>query len=745
MRKILILILLIALYSSGFAQGVLRGRVVSENQEALIGANIVLSENGQGEVTDKSGKFRFTLPAKGQYHAVISFIGYETQTSPVEIRNNETTTLDIKLKAGNIQLADVVVSSSEDRPVNTLSQIDIKFRPINTAQDVLRMVPGLFIAQHAGGGKAEQIFLRGFDADHGTDVNIEVDGMPVNMVSHAHGQGYADLHFLIPELISYVDFDKGPYFANKGDLTTAGYVAFQTKNKLERDFVKVEGGSFGMARLVSGINIPMKSKRTNAYVASEIFRTDGYFVNCQKFTRFNLQAKINSQVSSRAHLTAAFTAFDSHWDASGQIPERAVAEGLISRYGSIDPSEGGGTSRFNSYVKLIHDFADGSSLENQAYAIKYDFNLFSNFTFYLKDPVNGDQINQKEGRWVYGYKSRYLRTSQLFGKNLKTEVGGGLRDDVINNIALDHTVKRVFLAHIQYGDIREANANAYLSETLLVTEKLSLNAAVRVDAFHFSYNNKLTEAQEPAVNKSIVSPKLNMNYQVFQNLSLFLRSGTGFHSNDARVVVEQGGIQTLPRAYGIDIGADMKITPELLVHTALWRLDLAQEFVYQGDDGIVEPSGKTKREGVDLSVRYQFIEWLFADIDLNATKPRFKGVPEGQNFVPLAPTFTSIGGLSIRRGNGLNGSLRYRYMADRPANDTNTLVAKGYFIADAILNYSQPGYEIGLTVENFLNRQWKEAQFETLSKLKNEPAPIDEINFTPGTPFSAKIRFIRYF
>jgi TonB dependent receptor/CarboxypepD_reg-like domain/TonB-dependent Receptor Plug Domain len=744
LKRIFLILCLGSLTLNGFSQGIFQGSVLDENSEPLIGANILFQESGRGTIADKSGNFRMTNVTSGKYQIDISFIGYVTQTFLIEIRNQETTVLSTRLVIGGIQLGDVLVAASQDRPVNTLSQVDIKFRPINTSQDILRMVPGLFIAQHAGGGKAEQIFLRGFDADHGTDINVEVDGMPVNMVSHAHGQGYADLHFLIPELVGYVDFDKGPYFADKGDLNTAGYVAFQTKNRLDRNFIKIEGGSFGAGRMVAGANV-LNTPKSSAYIASEFYRSDGYFINNQKFTRFNFQSKFNTQVGQHTRLTASVTAFDSHWDASGQVPDRAVESGLISRYGSIDPTEGGGTGRFNAYVKSIHDFGNGSSLENQIYAIRYNFSLFSNFTFFLKDSVNGDQIHQQEGRMVYGYKSRFTRSSNLFGKSLKSEIGGGLRYDVIDDIALSHTLKRDFLNDVKKGDIREGSVNGFWSETLSLTERLSVNAALRFDYFHFAYRNKLSTVQLPDVGKSILSPKLNINYQATRNINLFARAGTGFHSNDARVVVSQSGRETLPKAYGVDIGADLKITPRLLIHTALWRLDLDQEFVYVGDDGIVEPSGKTQREGVDFSVRYQLNSWLFLDGDLNVTKPRSKEAPEGENYIPLAPTITSIGGLSFRNTMGFNGSLRYRYLGDRPANEDNTIVATGYVIADAILNYSKPGYEIGFSVENLFNHEWKEAQFDTESRLKNETMPVSEIHFTPGTPFSLKVRFTKYF
>lgn len=744
MKKTFLVLYFIFQGLCSFASGILQGTIISESNEALIGAHVYIPEIAKGTIANSLGQFQLQNIKSGKYTVEISFIGFETQKLNIEIKDGQTISLKTKLKEGGLQLADLVVSASYDRPVNTLSQTDIKLRPVSTSQDILRMVPGLFIGQHAGGGKAEQIFLRGFDIDHGTDINIEVDGMPVNMVSHAHGQGYADLHFLMPELISIVDFDKGPYFADKGDLNTAGYVSFQTKTKLDRNFVKAEGGSFGFGRLAAGVNV-FQTAKSNAYIASEYFRTDGYFQNSQIFHRFNLQARFNSQLNVTSKLQMGFSVFDSKWDASGQIPERAVADGSISQFGSIDNTEGGKTGRYNLFAKTIHSFKNGSTLESQLYASKYDFSLFSNFTFYLNDAINGDQIHQQEGRWIYGYKSSFATSGQLFGKDLNTEIGGGLRYDVISDIALSHTVKRAFLNDVKRGDIHQANLNAYWSETLALTNKLSINAAFRLDYLSFSYFDKLNTTQPDAVGKSILNPKVNLNYQFNRKINLFARAGTGFHSNDARVVVAQSGKEILPKAYGIDVGADIKLLPTLFIHTALWQLDLDQEFVYVGDAGVIEPSGKTKRQGIDLSVRYQFNSWLFADIDLNFTKPRSKDASEGENYIALAPLATSVGGLSFKRKDGFNGSLRYRYMGDRPAIEDNSVIAKGYFIADAILNYTKQSYNIGFAVENILNQQWNETQFNTESRLISEANPVSEIHFTPGTPISLKIRFTKIF
>ena len=735
----LLLIIVVSLSVNG--QGTLSGIVTGEESgEPLPGAHVFLREIGKGTISDRFGKYNLAYVPVGRYNVDVTFVGYDPVTSVVKITNDSTTIINAAMIAGDLRLDDVVITAKSDESINTLSSVDIKLRPISSSQEILRMVPGLFIAQHAGGGKAEQIFLRGFDIDHGTDINLEVDGLPVNMVSHAHGQGYSDLHFVIPELINYVDFNKGPFYADKGDFATAGYVDFQTKNVLDENFVKIEGGRFGTIRGVVGLGLkPSQKGRTTGYIASEFFRTNGYVESPQNFFRFNLMSKLSTQIGDKDRITLGMTTFNSRWDASGQIPQRAVESGMITRFGSIDNTEGGETNRMNLYVKHTHKFSNGDYFSQQAYGVSYGFNLFSNFTFYLNDPVNGDQIQQNESRMVYGYRGNYNTSGSLFGKPLRTEAGVGLRIDDVNDIRLSHTIKREFLNDFKHGDIFESNVNAYVNEVFDVTDKISLNASVRFDYFQFRYKDQLISTNA-STGKSVVSPKLNITYQLDTKTQFYVRSGFGFHSNDARSVTEQGGIDILPRAFGIDVGSNSKLTNKLLLNVALWRLDLEQEFVYVGDEGIVEPSGRTQREGIDLALRYEISPWLFADTDVNFTRPRSKDEPEGNDYIPLAPTFTTIGGLTFMFKNGLNGSLRYRYLSDRAANEDKSVIADGYALADATLNYSRPKFEVGLTAENLFNVDWNEAQFDTESRLKDEAESVSEIHFTPGTPFFVKLK-----
>ncbi len=651
---------------------------------------------------------------------------------------------DTVLKKG-INLKEIVISDSKNTSHGTeiISGIDQQLRPTNSAQDLLRLVPGLFISQHAGGGKAEQIFLRGFDADHGTDFSVNIDGMPVNMVSHAHGQGYADFHFVIPETIDKLKVYKGTYNAAYGDFATAGAGEFSTKNNIGKSMVRMEYGQFDTYRAMAMIDLLqgkhlLTKLNENFYVAGEYNYANSFLESKQHFYRYNIFGKYSAQLNNSNFITLSGSAFSSKWDASGQIPTRAVENGDISRFGSIDNTEGGNTGRTNANLSLVTSLKNGGLIKNQALYSYYDFNLYSNFTFFLNDSINGDQINQKEnGRNIYGYKFSYEKSSHIGTKTLKTTIGAGTRIDE-GVVSLRHSVKRVILDTINAGHLYEQNINAYLDETLYLTEKLSVNAALRFDYFYFQFNNFQYDSLSGSKQVPKVSPKLNLYYDASPNVQLFVHAGYGFHSNDARSVILKSSQNNLPTALGYEAGSTFKLGKRVLVNAALWGLDLESELVYVGDEAIVEITGATRRLGTDLSVRFQLSDILFADVDMNYNHGRYINLPKGENYIPLAPSLTSTGGLSLKQTKGINAGIRYRYLNSRPANENNSVQALGYCLVDALINYTHPKFQIGLSAENLLNTKWNQAQFDTESRLKNESQSVSELHYTPGTPFFVK-------
>lgn len=715
-------------------------------KQALPSATVYSSDYSFVGTADENGQILLSGLPSSIRQLIVSSVGFQSDTIVLPI---EKDLLILALEPGITSLSEVLVNAASSRGVfHSIGDLDIHLRPITNSQDILRMVPGLLIGQHAGGGKAEQIFLRGFDIDHGTDIRITVDGMPVNMVSHAHGQGYADLHFLIPEMIEHVNFDKGPYFARQGNFATAGYVEFQTRNQLQRSFAKLEGGQFNTLRAVTGINFLSEAQRQKGqslYAAGEYSFTDGYFDSPQSFNRLNALLKYHGQTSERTYLTASASAFHSKWNVSGQIPDRAVKDGTIGWYGAIDDTEGGSTSRYNLNLSTLRYLSSAATIRNRVYFSRYDFELYSNFTFFLNDPVNGDQIRQKESRDLTGFELDYAWQHSLAGKSASLEAGTQWRHDRTRHTELSRTRNRdELLEPIMLGDITETNAGFYLQEKFQPNKRWSISAGLRADQFWNRYLDRLNGTVGQA-QSFLLSPKFSVQYRASEKWQLYWHTGQGLHSNDTRVAVQQDGRRVVTPARGTDIGGIFKPSPRLLLQTTFWYLWLQQEFIYVGDEGVVETGGRTRRMGWDLALRYEIVPKWFWDADISLANPRALGLPKAEAYLPLAPGLTSTGGISYRQNKGWNGSIRYRYMAARPANETNSVRASSYFIIDAAINYTQPKWELGLTVQNMLNSKWKETQFDTESRLQAEPAPVSEIHFTPGSPFFARLGFAYFF
>jgi len=754
-KIVLTAVWLIAAITYSSAQNIYKGKIIdSITRQPVELITVRAVSSNQATTTDKSGNFRLSVPSDTAT-LMISCIGCSTRY--VKSRAGSHAII-IAVNHAPIDLTEVQITPGlNNATFSTLGTLDLNLRPVNSSQDLMRLVPGLFIAQHMGGGKAEQIFVRGFDADHGTDINVTVDGMPVNLASHIHGQGYADLHFLIPETVSDFDYGKGPYYTDKGDFTTAGYLNYNTKDAVEKSIISLEGGQFNSFRamaLIDLLSAKAKQSGENAYVAGEYNYTDGAFKLPERYKRYNLFAKYSKQLNENNKLTLSASAFSTTWTASGEIPERAAAAGTtaidvngkpylvpeiaspISRFGTIDSAQGGKTSRFNFIAKLASNLKNNWTMENQLYYTHYNFLLHVNSSFFAEDSLGGEQ-QQNEIRDLYGYNGK-LSKRIYAGKNIfTTNFGIGTRfDRTYGTERSDVTEQYQLLDYIELGDIRQNNSNVYLDETL-ESGKWLLNAGVRADYFNFNFHDSTKT-------NVILSPKFNIQYTANNQVQFYLKAGKGFHSNSAITVIGNNGFETLPAAYGADLGLNWKPIPKLYINTALWYLYLQQEFVYS-DDGNIVPGGKTKRDGLDVSARYQLAKWLFADLNLNLARPKLADSAKNTGYLALAPTFTSTGGIDFKFANGINGGLSYRYLHSRPGNNTNTLIADGYYVTDLKVNYTQKRYEIGLSIENLFNTKWNEFEAEEVSQLRGESAPVDQMSFTPGTPFFAKLRVALFF
>src|SRR5713101_2108811 len=696
--------------------------------------------------TTAAGVFAIGVPGDSA-RLVAALIGYAPETLAVTADRRATVTF--RLAEAALALDPVTVSaertfSSSTAASRLIRDLDIRLRPRESSQELLRLTPGLLIAQHAGGGKAEQIFLRGFDADHGTDVAISVDGVPVNMVSHAHGQGYADLHWLIPEVVEYVDVHKGSYEAQDGDLATAGAVALHTKDRLSQAEASTRGGSFRTGHTLALVPLGGDAAHAGGYLALAGHYTNGPFDNPQHYRRYNLFGKWTAPVGSSAEFVATGSGYDAHWNASGQIPERAVAEGLISRFGSIDPSEGGNTHRYDATVGLRSAGTGPTSWEVQAYAIRYGLQLYSDFTFFLNDSVNGDGIEQHDQRTLVGLAATQRRASVVFGLPGLTAVGIGGRADFVD-LGLFHQRRRVRLDTRVSDAISQQNTYAWLRQDLQLAGRVRLQFGLRGDLFRFGVDDHLVDqpADIPHIAgvrwHALVSPKANLAVQVSEQTTVFGNVGYGFHSNDARdAVASPPASIVIPRALGAELGVRHYWTGGTLA-AALWGMDLQSELVYNGDEGTTEPSGRTRRYGLDLEGRIRLAPWLWADADLNLAHGRFRDEPQKLNRIPLAPEVTSTGGLTVRDVGPVSGGLRYRHIGSRAADEADSIIARGYTIVELFGTWQISHVQLIVTIDNLLNTVWNEAQFATASRLHNEPAPATELNFTPGAPRTVQI------
>ena len=607
------------------------------------------------------------------------------------------------------------------------------------------MVPGLVIAQHQGGGKADQLFLRGFDADHGTDVALFIDGIPINLPSHAHGQGYADLNFLIPETIDRVDVTKGPYFVESGDFATAGAVNLRTRRSFPESSVQGSYGSFDTWRVVGIASLKTDSP---TWFAGEVAGTQGPFLTGEDLVRYNLIAKSFIQVGSSTRLTLLGSAYGSQWRSSGQIPERFVDlpesdPAHLDRFGAIDPTEGGQTQRQMVSLTVDSRPSDSDQLSLTAYAVRYRLTLFNDFTFQLRDQTNFDEIEQDDSR-VYGGLNALYRKRMDFG-DIRTvaTLGAQARLDSISN-SLWHVKQRVRLPTCApvgqlplnpcaSDDIVQSDLAAFAQADIRFGRWVRLVFGVRGDVFQWNVTNTdpnpnpdpLPNGGTATVQKAIVNPKLQAVISPLSNWDLYLDGGGGFHSNDARAIVANGGSGALPRAWGAEVGTRLALFDRRLdLAATLWFIHLQSEFVFVADDGTYEAAGPTNRHGVDLEARFQILPWMWADVDLTLAHAAFTQNPGNESAVALAPTFTGQAGLSVLHPSGFRGRLGARWVGKRPATeDPSGPQAQGYFIVDVTLAYRWRFLEFGLIVENLLNAQWREAQFANQSYVVGRDPP----------------------
>ena len=618
---------------------------------------------------------------------------------------------------------------------------EVLLQPQGRPAQALRLIPGFITVEHSGGaGKADQYFLRGFDADHGTDIAFFVDNMPINLRTHGHGQGYTDLNFIIPETIEGIEAVKGTYHPELGDFDTAGAVHFKTRQVVKEDVAQATGGEFDTQRYLLMLS-PTKDKVRTLF-AAEGYYTNGPYDYDNRYFRLNLlgKATVNPTVRSELSLTASYQT--SSWNASGEIPLRAVQDGTLDRFGSIDPSEGGKTQRATGRVQYHYDIPGSGQFFADGYLQYYELDLWSNFTFFLNDPVDGDGINQHDQRYIYGGDVGYRQAGNLFGMRTVGSVGFQARDDTISNIRLGTQTKRTPTGTIVESAVQEASYSPYIKLELQPTSWMRLVGGLRADYFTFDVRNLCsTCSQQPAGRKQSgqVSPKGNLILGPWFNTEFFVNYGTGFHSNDARSTVV-GESSPLARAQGAEVGVGSKPWGPggLELFTTFWWLDLQSELVFVGDEGSTEPRGPTRRYGVEVGGRGQIYGPLYFNGSFTWTHAEFKNTGLA---VPLAPKLTAYAALLLRWPEGLSSQIQMTYLGVRNLTDNRAITAPSWIEFDLTERYLLPiklshGHlEAILYVQNLLDTQWEQATFAFPSRLPNEPAGgVQDIHFVPGNP-----------
>ncbi len=650
---------------------------------------------------------------------------------------------------------------------NIVDQRQLSLRPHRRAEDLTQEVPGLFTVQHAGGGKAQQYFMRGFDLDHGTDLAGFFDGVPINAVSHGHGQGYLDLHFIIPETIESIEATKGPYSPLVGDFATAGSMTFHVADHLDESIAKLEIGQDGHRREVVAES-PDLGPKWRMLVAVEAFGENGPFKNPEDYNRLSTVTKATHVLDDGSELSLEATSYSGTWNMSGVLPARAVCgegdgtpvpaayagKNCIDRFGSIDPSQGGDSGRYMLRAAYRKSIPHGE-LEATLYSLHSNFQLFPNdgiaAPFQPEGIRYGSQVEQDDARFEQGVTVRANQHLQLLDQPLSSTFGLQVRNDVVAS-QIHRTEDRIRLdgmpgipGPIEDSGINETESAAYVQEDWRPQKWLRTMIGARVDRIDADVNNESAVAVvKPSGYRGAtqLSPKAALVVSPLPELDLFANFGQGFHSNDIRTVVVGSDTTLIARATGYELGATVRPLPGLSVSALGFLLDLTSEETIDGDTASTEPSGPTRRYGVESTLRYQYKNQLYVEGSYTYAHARFTDAADiaaGQSLVELAPrhTFSAEAGgfYPLAPGVTLFGSLNCRAMSDRYGNSEGTLVATGFTVFDGQLGVRYQRYELAASVINIGNEVYREGQFSVTSRLPGEgPDPVEGMSFTPGVP-----------
>lgn len=648
-----------------------------------------------------------------------------------------------------------IAPSASRGQVNSKELLD---RPYLRRGELLEAVPGIVITQHSGDGKANQYFVRGFNLDHGTDFSVSMDGQPVNFVTHAHGQGYADLNPIIPELVETLDYWKGPFYGQLGDLSTAGGAKFRFFDMLPQGMASVGIGENNYFRGLLAGTIDLgshsppggrsksaapeapDSDRSGLTYAVEYNYYDGPWDREGRSQRVNGFLKYFKE-SGQDSFSLTAMGYDGNWDSTDQIPKRLIESGKIDRLGNIDDTVGGESSRYSLMGAWDRDLADGR-LHTDFYLGSYDLDLFSNFTYFLNDPINSDQFEQQDQRWFLGGEVR--REWDFDNENTLT-VGFQTRHDIMNGIGLYNTTDTVRTSSVRVDDVHESSAGLYASANYQVNDWFRVQPGLRADGFYFD-----VESEDPAnsgnESDAIVSPKLSLIFGPWADTEFYANAGMGFHSNDARgVTLAMDAVDPLVRTYGFELGARTEALADVVSTLALFYLHSDSELLYVGDAGTSEAGPATERFGVEWSTYWRPSDWLTLDNEITLSEGRLKDVG-ADDEIPGAVPLTLDTGITVGMSEGFFGSLRSRYFSQRPLIEDGSVNSRQSWQINARIGYRKSDWEISLDCLNLLGRDDNDIEYFYASRLPGEPVGgVQDIHLHPAEPRTFRLSLTRRF
>jgi hypothetical protein len=637
------------------------------------------------------------------------------------------------------------VGSTDAASAGIITPQLIQDRPLLRPGSLLEYIPGLVVTQHSGVGKANQYFLRGFNLDHGTDFATWVAGMPVNLRTHAHGQGYTDLNFVIPELISGVRYFKGPYYAEVGDFGSAGAAFTGYAERLDERIALGTLGGLGYARALLAGSDPV-GPGVLTY-GLEYLHSDGPWDVPNDYRKLNAVVRYFAPLGTGT-VGLTLMGYDGRWSSTDQIPQRAVDAGLIGRFGTLDASGGGTSSRYSISLDYRAPFG-GGDFQTTAYGIKYDLNLWSNFTYFLSDPDNGDQFEQEDDRRVFGWTGQWTRVDEWGGRSVRNSIGYELRQDRIDPVGLHATRERARLSTTREDRVVQGSAGIFGSNEIQWTSWLRSVLGLRYDRYRFDVTSSLAENSGVA-SSGITSPKLSLVFGPWQRSEFFLNGGYGFHSNDARGVITRvdpaSGDAVEPatplvRSRGAEIGARTEALKDVQSSLALWYLELDSELAFVGDAGTTEAGRPSRRHGVEWNTRWRPRPWMFVDLDFAWNRARFTGdAPEG-DYIPGAPEKVISAGVAVQQLGPWSAAVFLRYIGSYPLIEDNSVRAESSTTVDGQIGYRfSPRIWLRLDGFNLLNAEASDISYFYTSRLQAEPAEgVDDKHFHPAEPRSFRV------